>query len=55
MAAKQSTNLDKSTPESVWKEVLGTQEVRSLRARGHSATPTLLAPSFCTVLAVPTF
>lgn len=30
MAAQQSTNLDKSTPESVWKEVLGTEEVRTL-------------------------
>lgn len=25
--ATQQTNLDKSTPESVWKEVLGTEEV----------------------------
>ncbi|KAK9843660.1 hypothetical protein WJX81_001461 [Elliptochloris bilobata] len=34
MAAQQSTNLDKSTPENVWKEVLGTEEYRILRQKG---------------------
>jgi len=28
----QQTNLDKSTPEETWKEVLGTEEVRACAA-----------------------
>lgn len=28
--AAETTNLDKSTPDSKWKEVLGTEEVRQL-------------------------